>query len=76
MTKKDYELIAKTLNHAREYEGKTPDDKKTILALLDDKKTILALLDVLADDLSEELAEENPRFDRNRFLKACGVEEA
>lgn len=66
MTKKDYELIAKTLNHAREYEGNAPDDKKIIITLLD----------VLADDLSEELAEDNPRFDRNRFLKACGVDEA
>ena len=30
-------------------------------------------LEALAENFAEELAETNPNFDRDRFLKACGV---
>jgi hypothetical protein len=32
-------------------------------------------IDLLARDLATELEAENPRFDRARFLSACGVSE-
>ena len=30
-------------------------------------------LDVLVENMSDALAKDNPRFDRARFLAACGV---
>lgn len=61
MTKKDYVLIARTLNDNRPLHGKpnNPD---------------LFLYNRLAADFADALAAQNPRFDRARFLTACGVE--
>lgn len=41
-------------------------------AFADDATALLALT-CLAQDLAHEFAEANPRFDRQRFLTACGV---
>jgi len=30
-------------------------------------------LEVLADNMADSLESDNPRFDRDRFLSACGV---
>lgn len=57
MTKKDYELLAEVLNNC--YEAKQECNTATV--------TLVA--EVLADHLQLD----NPRFDRNRFLTACGV---
>jgi hypothetical protein len=34
---------------------------------------VASVLEELAEDLSVALSNENPRFDRARFIKACGV---
>lgn len=64
MTKKDYVLISKTINHhlatmAMSGEA-TPLEFQTIGAI--------------ACKLAKELEQDNPRFDREKFLTACGVQ--
>jgi hypothetical protein len=55
MTRKDYILIAKTINDAY---------------YLDQNKKL-----TIARDFADELSFDNPRFDRARFLTACGLEQ-
>lgn len=62
MTRKDYELIAKALYQRRLWLS-DPDNPDKMLA---HNGTVLHIADALASD--------NPRFDRARFLKACGVQ--
>jgi hypothetical protein len=57
MTRKDYELIAKSIKVDREGLG------------IDAKVTA----DFIAAGLAEQFAAMNPRFDSRRFLDACGV---
>lgn len=61
MTKKDYVLIAKVLKHG-------VDNHKAA-------DSALEMVEVLAGYLACEFKKENPRFDRARFLTACGVTE-
>ena len=59
MTRKDYQLIASgVLSILRCYDNETPENKA---------------IKELAEQLSYELGMDNPRFDSNRFLVACGV---
>jgi hypothetical protein len=59
MTKTDYELIARPFRQMmREYS----EDNDTFI------------ITKLASLLSDELTSENNRFDRNKFLIACGIE--
>ena len=62
MTKKDYELIAKVIKVHANFKCTYTDQRK------------VEMLD-LAIDLAVYFQEENPRFDRDRFLKACGLGE-
>ena len=62
MTKKDYELIAEALKIAN----------GSITVAPYDSETALSLVSVL---LADRLEKENPRFNRARFLSACGVVE-
>ena len=62
MTKKDYILIAEIL---KLYNA-------SMLAI-DYKITGHALLREMTMKFAESLAETNPRFDKGRFLEACGV---
>lgn len=62
MTAKDFELIARTLNQVEVDEGDGDFTRGYACAVHD-----------LAHDFASELAKTNPRFDRERFLKACGV---
>lgn len=57
MTRKDYVMIAEVIN------------RNTV------SLTESALIDFarMAEDLATELQNDNPRFDRDRFLTACGV---
>lgn len=61
MTRKDYKLIAEVLNRAtknwEEFEEEIPS-------------VVIAGISAM---LATQLAQENPRFDRARFLEACGV---
>ena len=58
MTRKDYILIAAALNDAARWP--TSVERRS--------------LDMIADALADALARDNPRFDRERFLKAAGVQ--
>lgn len=60
MTKKDYELIASTFKYMFNNDSKN-HDKYTIESM--------ARLQALV------FSKHNPKFDRNRFLEACGVTE-
>jgi hypothetical protein len=53
MTRKDYVLIAETIN-----------------ALASEK---YANMHIVASALADALAGDNPNFDRERFITACGV---
>lgn len=64
MTQKDFELIAATIAKARDM-WKTP-------AAVDSHP--LDALSEVARDFADELAATNPRFKRDVFLRACGVE--
>lgn len=64
MTRKDYELIAQVILALREIYSKSSDGfARGYLSATAD----IAIL------LSERLVKDNPRFDRERFLKARGV---
>jgi len=64
MTKKDYKLIASAFSERLSLAGK-----------IQNKKSRETHYKELAQTLAEKLATENPRFDRQRFLSACGVTE-
>lgn len=57
MTKKDYELIAEVLAQVASQQDM---DKQYIV-------------DEVAYYMATKLQEQNPRFDRNKFLTACGI---
>lgn len=62
MTRKDYVLIAKVIEGAIKYEqdfNKSEDKANALMAV--------------AHTFSSVLGADNPRFDRERFLKACGI---
>ncbi len=59
MTKKDYVVIAAVLDRIRlDFD-------------MDGEDTVS--LSLVAEELATALADTNPRFDRARFLTACGV---
>jgi hypothetical protein len=58
MTRKDYEAIAERIaQNAEKYQYDRGAD----------------IVAEIAEDLAEIFADENPRFDRDRFIDACGV---
>ncbi len=65
MTRKDYELIAKAFKTCHEICTASPNPPRTKAEVIEE----------LAKHLSLDLNDDNPKFDRNRFLKACGIEE-
>ena len=68
MTRKDYILIAAALKEAREaIKEKEPDGTAEFEALLDGVAYVAAYL-------SDALGRANPCFDRERFLRAAGVQ--
>lgn len=62
MTRKDYILIAEALKSAR-----PADDSNNFTAARAHHNDRVSRL------MAERLARDNPRFDRERFLKAAGV---
>ena len=58
MTKKDYELIAEAIKTSRK---------------VTQGESVLVSVAHLANTLATDLEIENPRFNREIFLKACGV---
>ena len=63
MTRKDYELIAAALAATNQH--KATDD--------DYREGWFAAASSVAHRLADSLASDNPRFDRARFLAACGI---
>lgn len=62
MTRKDYQLIARALKQASEnWEGFDEENPQVVIT-------------AISAYLARELAQDNPRFDRTRFLEACGLE--
>ena len=59
MTRKDYVAIAERIAETRKYH---------------ERDEAVDALDFLARDLAQHMANDNPRFNRARFLKACGVQ--
>ena len=57
MTKKDYELIAETINRLRVDFDNCGDDTISLA--------------LVVDELADALEGTNPRFNRARFLSAC-----
>lgn len=70
MTRKDFELIAEVLRVAI---VDIKDDTRAKLFREHDGHMALEGAERVARDFSSCLARTNPRFDRERFLKACGV---
>lgn len=62
MTSKDYELIARVVNSYRE----------ELSPMINFDRSRYAALRELANLLCDVFIEENPRFDRDRFMLACG----
>jgi hypothetical protein len=61
MTRKDYVMIAEVIKTQIELSLKFGEDDARYGA------------ENIAQDLATKLGEDNPRFDRGRFLAACGV---
>jgi len=59
MTRKDYVMIAEILKFNRRDFNEGEDG--------------LSLLNILSHQFANSLQDDNPRFDRARFLTACGV---
>lgn len=64
MTKKDFELIARAVLDSRPL-GATPQYAEWANGQCD----------MTAERLADALATTNPKFDRARFLAACGVQD-
>jgi hypothetical protein len=60
MTKKDYELIAKVLDSSAQSHATNPFTGECMYV-------------GLVEDFAKALQDTNPRFNRAKFLTACGV---
>lgn len=73
MTRKDYVLIADTI---AQFSRDIANDEG--LTLSEKGKAILsgerAALQTIAHRLAEQLRQDNPRFDRHRFIDACQLD--
>lgn len=65
MTKRDYEAIAAIIKERREAAGKAKSGPTRL--------TIRFTAAAIARLLADYFASANPRFDRNKFLEACGL---
>jgi hypothetical protein len=63
MERRHFEMIARTLR----------DRRAKVQAQQAGESAATIALDTLAHDFADALAATNTRFDRERFLKACGV---
>lgn len=65
MTRKDYQLIASAIDNSR---------PEILGANSPDARQRHDTCDLVARTMAKSLAADNPNFDRDRFLRACGVE--
>jgi len=68
MTRKHYCAIAEAIAETRRYVIDFYDENKSI-------PPATRALDLTAQRLASEFKSDNPRFDRSRFLRACGASE-
>ena len=64
MTRKDYVAIAAAIRQ----QAYSPN------ADINTRNAAEGTREHIADDIADAMARDNPRFDRARFLKACGVQ--
>lgn len=64
MTKKDYELIARIFN--KNIHDTHPKNVRL---------NVKMVAGAMAQQFADVLAKDNPRFDAEKFLTACGIEE-
>lgn len=67
MTKKDYELIARVLKHGN-------DSVKNAMDI--NPITGGDMINTISNYMANELKKDNPRFNRDMFMVACGVRHA
>lgn len=65
MTRKDYILIAKSIYRSKMVKEATEKNKIKRQAMID-------ALHLVANDLAGSLYGDNPQFNRDKFLTACG----
>lgn len=65
MKKKDFELIASEIKKMHTLS----------IEIRETNKKTISITDMFANSIATRLQETNPRFDRSRFLLACGVTE-
>ena len=72
MARKHFEAIAGIINRLDLSDTISPamSEQSAHHYLVGNRDTI----DILANNIADLFPQENPRFDRERFLKACGVE--
>ena len=70
MTKKDFESIAHAVRITRTIIDESPSQTTEAVNI---RLTSLATIEIVAEALVFELNTTNPRFDRTRFLTACGI---
>lgn len=63
MSRKDYVIVASAIRE----ELNQALDQPAI------SNTLVSALDSLANTLAERMKHDNPAFDRNRFMAACGL---
>lgn len=68
MSRKHFEIVARAIKDARPLRKGSTDISVVVIA------GHHAALDNAADFLADAFQAENPRFDRARFLAACGVQ--
>jgi hypothetical protein len=66
MERRHFELIAGCVSRSRMAKGLTGNAKE--------RNAALGGIRLVAIDLAATLANENPNFDRARFMKACGLD--
>jgi hypothetical protein len=74
MTRKDYNALAASIHAKRKhYEGIKPKARvsKEIKAAI--QGACLDAVDSMARDIADICEADNPHFDRDRFMIACGV---
>lgn len=70
MTRKHFNGIASAVSEARDRLSRPSVSERYSKAQI---KAMDFMVDVVADTLARELRLHNSNFDRERFLKACGV---
>ena len=74
MTRKDYELIAAEFKRYADCDQDLHDRLEAAGIDVDAQtRARYSRLTLLANSLAVRLAQNNPRFDRNTFINACGL---